>query len=102
MRNSKNTESGININITHFINPHKFYFKFEHGQSRIETCFETSLNNYCIEHAEYRNPNYQPKINEIVAIFVPSLNKYIRANVDEILHFCNSESNYVLWALDEG
>lgn len=93
----------VAIKITHYINPHQFYFKFDDGPSEFELQGQTRLDEYCNKQWDL-NRNHELKKNNIVAAYVPAWNKWVRAVIDDVLqyNYSASETNYVLWAMDEG
>lgn len=95
----KNYESKI-IHITHFINPNCFYFKFD------DDLFNRDLHDLEKKIADYANftesnKNVQPKPGEIVAAYIATWSKWIRAQVRSV-----SQRNEIVlievWAIDHG
>lgn len=91
------------INITRYINPHKFFFKLEYNLSEMEKNIENMLSIYgtSVMQNGY-HAGYAPKINEIVAVFMQPWTKWIRAKCDFIAEFVSSEPEFILWSMDDG
>lgn len=90
------------INITHFINPHLFYFKFELGKTDESEEFGNLLEKYALENAKYYPTGYEPDIGEIVVVYFQSWRKWIRGKVDYIAEFLSKPSKYILWSFEHG
>lgn len=97
------------IFISDFRNPHCFYFKFYDEQFNEQLkLFEDKL----AEHAWIKMRNninsnvnrFEPKLNDIIAVFNVSWSKWVRAIVKNVsVHFAGQETKqYVLWAIDNG
>ncbi|XP_054086503.1 putative ATP-dependent RNA helicase SoYb isoform X2 [Zeugodacus cucurbitae] len=95
------------ISITHFINPHLFWYH------KVDACSEDYHTILKIEKelGEYYNNRQggtqairRPQINELVAVKFLSWNKLIRARVDHIASFGKNvlEGEFIMWALDYG
>lgn len=99
------------IHITHYINPHCFYYKpetayiDEHEQAKFAAIF----NEYC--ETEYRmlydtvrnpEPCKLPKPGDLVAMRSNQLERWIRCEVEDIAVDLNQTVWYYLWAIDEG
>ncbi|XP_058453909.1 uncharacterized protein LOC131431946 [Malaya genurostris] len=96
------------IRITHYINPHNFWFKHESAYlfNAEEQNFQMEVNKFCEMTYGRGNINcgvYTPKQKgELVAVFYFQLSRWIRAEVDEIMQELNGQINCNLWAIDEG
>lgn len=95
------------ISITHFINPHLFWYH------RIDACSDDYYSILKIERelGEYYNnrqgctqPIRRPQLNDMVAVKFLSWNKLIRARVDYIASFGKNvvEGEFIMWAVDYG
>lgn len=96
-------DRNIKIHITHFVNPHCFFFKLDiqlHNLPlyEIEGSLAVHAKNIISKQS---NNRYTPKIGEIVGAYVITWNKWIRAQVRTIsperLNY-----QYILWAIDHG
>ncbi|XP_035919658.1 uncharacterized protein LOC118517531 [Anopheles stephensi] len=99
------------IHITHYINPHCFYYKPEtaYMQEHEQAKFAAILNEFC--ETEYgmlydsaRNPQMWklPKPGDLVAMRSNQLERWIRCEVEEVAVDLNQIVWYYLWAIDEG
>uniref|UniRef100_A0AAG5D3B8 RNA helicase n=1 Tax=Anopheles atroparvus TaxID=41427 RepID=A0AAG5D3B8_ANOAO len=99
--------------ITHYINPHCFWYKSEtayipHHEQRQ---FLEEFNEYCnrvfgygreqSERAWY-NQIERPKVGDLVAQHNKELHRWIRCEVEDILVDLSGVVWYQLWAMDEG
>ncbi|XP_055644302.1 putative ATP-dependent RNA helicase SoYb [Toxorhynchites rutilus septentrionalis] len=95
------------IRITHYINPHNFWFKHDSAYlyNAEEQKFLLELNEYCESTytrgkiAESYIPHRQ---GELVAVFYFQQARWIRAEVDEIQQELGGQIHCNLWAIDEG
>lgn len=100
--NLKKKMNKFPIKITHYINPHKFYFKLEYGFSEQNSELTKRLEEYALHKCGQYLTGYKPSIGEIILVFVQPWNKWVRANVDSIATFQNDAMKFILWALDDG
>lgn len=94
----------LSIVITHSINPHQFYFKLDLGRSEHDDRQFEYFNLICDDlwDAE-RNNGYQPKVGDLIAVYVQPWSKWIRAHVDHVMEYFSVEKKkYILWAMDDG
>lgn len=90
------------IAITHFINPHHFYFKIDDG---LITEDLIHLENEILRHAKAHGhgvSEFTPVVGNVLAFSYTPWNKWIRARVDTVIDYLNQETKYILWALDYG
>lgn len=87
------------IEITHFLNPNKFYFKYkyldestEELQSQLNEFYETNYHSNRVHFNEL-------KMNGKVAYFCTP--NWIRCEIDKIIRLNNIET-VILWSLDYG
>lgn len=85
----------------HFINPHCFYFKLADLTGRIERQIDEMLANSLDLQPKDSQAGYEPKENEMVAAFIPTYSRWVRAQVDAIVCLKDSKE-YVVWCLDYG
>lgn len=93
------------IKITHVINPHLFWFKYVDTPDTGAKQIELALINYVAESGDrmsaaksngrYRNESY-------VAVFMASMEKYIRAEIDVCDDPLLAEHEIIVWAIDYG
>lgn len=99
------------IHITHYINPHCFYYKPETAyiEEHEQTKFAAIFNEYC--ETEYgmrydtgRDPEpwKLPKPGDLVAMRSNQLERWIRCEVEDIAVDLNQTVWYYMWAIDEG
>ncbi|XP_018800197.1 PREDICTED: uncharacterized protein LOC108975864 [Bactrocera latifrons] len=95
------------ISITHFINPHLFwYHKIDacsndyHSIHRIEKELAEFYNN----HKGWQQAIRRPQLNTLVAVKFLTWNKLIRARVDHIASYGKNvvEGQFIMWAVDYG
>lgn len=89
------------INITRYINPHKFFFKLDNC-SESQNNIEEVLAIYGTSHRQHGYKGYVPSIDEIVVVYMQPWNKWIRAKCDYIAEFASLEQKFILWSLDDG
>lgn len=95
------------IRITHYINPHNFWFKHDSAYlfNAEEQHFQRDLNEYCESTfirgkvAETYTPRRQ---GELVAVFYFQQSRWIRAEVDDVQQELGGQLHCNLWAIDEG
>lgn len=93
------------IRITHYINPHMFWFKYEtsfFGKSKLLELDSKLQQYYCEDNDVLSNRKYEPQIDEMVGVFNFSWNRWIRAKVDYIIEGISAPPKYILWAIDYG
>nr|XP_036221458.1 uncharacterized protein LOC106615786 isoform X2 [Bactrocera oleae] len=95
------------ISITHFINPHLFWYH------KIDACSDDYRTIHQIEKelGEFYNNRQgcaqairRPELNALVAVKFLAWNKLIRARVDHIASFGKNvkEGQFIMWAIDYG
>lgn len=93
------------IKVTHYINPHMFWFRYESSFFFDEPLldFENKVQTYGrkLNPANFQK-GYEPKRGEVVLVMSPAWNKWIRAEVDNILTFQHEDKKFILWAMDHG
>ncbi|XP_058825739.1 uncharacterized protein LOC131685804 [Topomyia yanbarensis] len=107
MANQKDQDVDL-IRITHYINPHNFWFKHESAYlfNEEDQSFQMEINDFC--ETTYGRGNistgvYTPRQKgELVAVFYFQLSRWVRAEVDEIIKELNGQVHCNLWAIDEG
>uniref|UniRef100_A0A182FTZ2 RNA helicase n=1 Tax=Anopheles albimanus TaxID=7167 RepID=A0A182FTZ2_ANOAL len=89
------------IVITHFENPHCFWYK-KFGVFPKKRQFQEELDDFCTQAylatGGIKNTYHAPVLKEIVAAYDPLQEKWFRCRVDSISH----GSKLRLWAIDEG
>ncbi|XP_055597062.1 putative ATP-dependent RNA helicase SoYb [Uranotaenia lowii] len=94
------------IRITHYINPHMFWYKpvsaYVHNMD--EKRFQLSIDEYCETHFRQVNDerNYEAFPGETVAVLDFDRNKWCRCVVDGILEDDGGDKLYNLWSIDDG
>uniref|UniRef100_A0A6E8W2R9 RNA helicase n=1 Tax=Anopheles coluzzii TaxID=1518534 RepID=A0A6E8W2R9_ANOCL len=93
------------IFITHYINPHQFWYKPFHPGSRKkqQKQLQDAIDEYCEQH--YLNQSighYEPVFGEVVAFYDPSLARWTRCSVDGVRVDGKGTQRYRLWSIDEG
>uniref|UniRef100_A0A182VW65 Uncharacterized protein n=1 Tax=Anopheles minimus TaxID=112268 RepID=A0A182VW65_9DIPT len=99
------------VHITHYINPHCFYYKPEtaYMQEHEQAKFAATFHEYC--EKEYgkiydtvRNVHSGklPQPGDLVAMRSNQLQRWIRCEVEELIVDLNQTRWYYLWAIDEG
>lgn len=92
-----------NIEITHFINPHLFWYKIagksnESQKATIEHKFLEFAKRYYNQNCA-KNFDAKISVSDYVAVYYLNEKKWIRATVDK---FNSSEGSMILWADDYG
>lgn len=96
------------IRITHYINPHNFWFKHESAYlyNADEQEFQLELIEFCentFGRGNITSGVYKPtQIGELVAVFYFQLGRWTRAKIDEIQQDLSGEVMCNVWAIDEG
>lgn len=98
--------SAHNIRITHYINPHLFWFKLQSSYLYNEELFnlETSLQNHAqhlLRSRQYAQHGYRPELYEIAMAMHKTTNKWIRVKIESVGENLDGMV-YVLWAIDHG
>ncbi|XP_061511229.1 uncharacterized protein LOC1268649 [Anopheles gambiae] len=93
------------IFITHYVNPHQFWYKPFHPGSRKkqQKQLQDAIDEYCEQH--YLNQSighYEPVFGEVVAFYDPSLARWTRCSVDGVRVDGKGTQRYRLWSIDEG
>ncbi|XP_020716796.1 uncharacterized protein LOC101462845 isoform X1 [Ceratitis capitata] len=96
-----------NISITHFINPHLFWYHkvgVSNDEYRAIAKVEKELADYYSDHQAWTQGRRHPPKNTIVAVKFLAWNKLIRARVDHITGFGKTVAGgeFIMWALDYG
>lgn len=92
------------IQITYYVNPNLFWFKYEANPSaaqKKQKTLENKIQHYRTSISE--KSIFKPSIDELV-IFrhcSGSVDKWVRARVDHELEF-RTGSEYILWTVDYG
>uniref|UniRef100_A0A1Q3EZM8 Tudor domain-containing protein n=1 Tax=Culex tarsalis TaxID=7177 RepID=A0A1Q3EZM8_CULTA len=103
-----NQEQDNLIRITHYINPHNFWFKQESAYlfNGEDQNFQEELNRFCDQTYGRGNIGsgiYTPgKVDETVAVYYFQLARWIRAQVDAIFPDLSGQVQCNLFAIDEG
>jgi hypothetical protein len=117
-----NGDNGDPIHITHYINPHMFWFKYMTDLRNPELVdLQHKLDMHYSKEAATKS-GYKPKLDEvciiffikvgsfyliisnfqIVAVFHLTSDRWIRVQVDGILEYNLEENKYMLFAIDHG
>lgn len=87
------------VHIHHFVNPHCFYFKFADDLHDDQLHILEEEISKCAHELVKQNVSFEPQTGDIVAAYVVSWNKWVRAQVlENLIAF----ERYKLWALDHG
>lgn len=89
------------VRIVHFINPHHFYFKYDYMYGSLEDEIDDLLERSVKLDTGKSSEGYEPKVDEIVAAFIPPWKRWIRVQVDAIINDGDS-NNYIVWSIDHG
>lgn len=90
------------INITHYINPHIFYFKIDVGTTEESEEFDSLLESYALQKVKEYPKGYEPEVGDIVLVYFQPWNKWIRGEVDFIANFLTKPTSYILWSFENG
>lgn len=104
-QNYIDNENNDLIRITHFVNPHNFYYKIDEGFLNEDLMkLENQLRLHGIDWMKKHRDvtEFKPKVGETVGLLHQPWNKYIRVVIDSIAEFMHHENKYILWAIDYG
>lgn len=92
------------IQITYYVNPNLFWFKYEANPSEAQKkqkTLENKIQHYRTSISE--KAIFKPSIGELVIVrhCSGSVDKWVRARVDHQLEF-RTGSEYILWTVDYG
>lgn len=90
------------IYVTHYINPHLFYFKIDLGTSDENEKLDNELQDYVKGKLQFFPSGHEPEVGEIVVVFFHPLSKWIRARVDYVADLVAKPTRYVLWSPENG
>lgn len=91
-------QQSVSVTITHVVNPHQFYFKYNNCIRSAFTQFDAELQLYGYElfdRKAYEN-GYTPTENELVLFYNVIFNKWIRGRVVSV------GREILLWCIDNG
>ncbi|XP_065084825.1 putative ATP-dependent RNA helicase SoYb [Ochlerotatus camptorhynchus] len=94
------------IRITHFINPHMFWYKpvsaYVHNLD--EKRFQLAIDEYCEENFRQSSADEvcESFPGETVAVLDFDRNKWCRCIVDEVIEDSSGKKRYNLWSIDDG
>lgn len=103
--NSAEADDEYNIRITHFVNPHQFYFKYEDDlfdPALIELEKQIHMCATAKRKQQSSTKSWELKKGDKVAVLSKAWTKWIRAEIDEIVEKLNGEIEYTLWSIDHG
>lgn len=95
------------IILTHFINPHRFWFKYEssvmNGNEALDQ-LELDLQQHLLVMNQRRlyRAGYEPERGEHVAFKHLVWSKWVRARVDHIIEILGEGKKYLVWTTDHG
>lgn len=98
------SSSSTQIEITHIINAHRFWFKYINKPDPNVTIIESALDKYVLENSEdvYADrSNGKYRHESIVAVYLVSKKKWVRAEVDATGEPAE-EDEIIVWATDYG
>lgn len=101
------------ILITHFVNPHMFWFKYPKEILNNTDLIELEIKIQKYVSAVYpkhrqrfnssdNNNAYAPCVDDIVAVLNCGWNKWVRASVEKVNENNGKIKNIVLWSIDHG
>ncbi|XP_053668436.1 putative ATP-dependent RNA helicase SoYb [Anopheles marshallii] len=93
------------VYVTHFSNPHKFWYKpfYPGSKKRQLKQMQDAIDEYCEQHyIEQDIVDYEPICGEVVAYYEPSLVRWTRCSVVGIKEEDKRMRSYRLWLIDEG
>ncbi|KFB42591.1 hypothetical protein ZHAS_00010322 [Anopheles sinensis] len=92
------------ITITHFANPHQFWFC--DGTNESQKRFLSELNKYCMAMYPTSCPpeyyEYEYDVGEVVAVYDSALKNWTRNLVVDMKTLETQKRRYQLWSIDEG
>lgn len=87
------------IHITHFVDPHCFFFKFDDDlHDKQLQCLEDELSTFARNKVNEQN-EFNAKVGDVVAAYEISWGKWVRAEIRANL---NHVARCQLWAIDHG
>uniref|UniRef100_A0A182PLB1 RNA helicase n=1 Tax=Anopheles epiroticus TaxID=199890 RepID=A0A182PLB1_9DIPT len=103
-RNVVNMENQIFI--THYVNPHKFWYKPFHpgSKKKQQKQLQDALDEYCEQHYlhQVNSIPYEPIFGEVVVFYDPSLARWIRCSVSGLKYDAKGQQMCRLWLIDDG
>lgn len=91
------------IYITHFFNPHHFWFKYvdENESNQVELCeLDAKIHQYATKCRPSKKLSW--RIGDIIAAYNVTWNKWVRGKVENVIEVENGTPRYLLWAIDYG
>lgn len=89
------------VRIVHFINPHCFHFKLDDMVGAAEQQIDEALKEMYECQTKKCRAEYEPQEGEMVAAYIPTWNRWMRAQVDKVL-LTGDSREYVVWCMDYG
>lgn len=92
------------INITHVVNPHRFWFIHEGSSEKNAQDIECALEKYVMENGDRIKISDSEKCRSesCVGVFLQSKQKWIRAQIDSVDEECLENNEVLVWAIDYG
>uniref|UniRef100_A0A182K322 RNA helicase n=1 Tax=Anopheles christyi TaxID=43041 RepID=A0A182K322_9DIPT len=103
IRNPATMESRIFI--THYVNPHHFWYKPFHpgSKKKQQKQLQDEIDEYCEQHyMDVSIGHYEPVFGEVVAFYDPSIARWTRCSVDGLKLDGKGTQRFRLWSIDEG
>ena len=95
------TDTPKPIEITHFINPNKFFFKYTHLNNSSTELLQMRLNDYYSDNNCQSNRAFFSCLQEGSKVVYYSKTNWIRCQIDKIFKI-NLIDTVVLWSIDYG
>lgn len=87
------------IEITHFVNPHNFWFKYiKESADFHERNIEIKLTQYAAKFHQNDRRRKKLTVHDHVAVYYFNQKKWIRAAIEKLLN----DSTIIVWAIDYG
>lgn len=91
------------VHITHFFNPHHFWFKFIDAEwAQLDELNELEANIYEYTKKRQHDKTFSWQIGDIIAAYSFTWNKWVRGRVENVFEVKNGTPRYSLWAIDCG
>lgn len=95
----------IQIEFTHVVNPHLFWYKHKNYLDAKSANIEDAITNYVKEKGDQiraNNTNGNYRLDRSVAVYLGNLKKWVRAEIDVADDELTGANELIVWATDYG
>lgn len=90
------------IHITHFVNPHHFWFKFIDDNQDDLNDLDARIHAHATHLRKRNQKNMNWNIGDVIAAYHFPWNKWVRCKVENKIEVLEGTPKYYLWAIDYG